>query len=287
MAQANEEDAPQEDTWLLQGMPSKIHGDVVDSDREDNYDDDGTVQWYPVPSRRYTRRELVADGIVLSTGVLLSWIGLILLMTRTSNAGDMATKRTGLAVFCVGFLAMLNFSAAYNLFIWKTEMAPALIFLDATGIFLMIACSYTPICLQAECYRILCAEWTMAAVGIFLQFISQSCGDKPTVQVGSTSSTLLYVAMGWSIMFVWNHVQRCISHWAQVQILFSGCLVSVGIVFQKISRLEFHMAIWHLMVLGTTICLYWVCYKEIAAGFPLGEQRERISSHLTLQRFLH
>lgn len=127
---------------------------------------------------------------------------------------------------------------------------------DYIGIFLLIAGTYTPVCLIAVRggwgWGILTAEWLMAAVGIGMVLGGWSASN--------LVRTILYVAMGWLAVVAAVPVLHRLSTPSLLWMLGGGMLYSVGAVFFILNRPNFWPGkfvahdLWHCMVLGGSAC---------------------------------
>ena len=96
----------------------------------------------------YDRTELLTDGAVHVVGLGFALIGaVVLIVVSLSSTEGLETAAT--LVYAVGLLAMLGFSAAYN--IWPVSPRKwALRRLDHSAIYLFIAATYTPLFAQMQ-----------------------------------------------------------------------------------------------------------------------------------------
>jgi len=125
----------------------------------------GAIRW------NYDRAELIADGIVHGIGVFSGLIAatvLIVLAGVFASAYQVAL----VSVYAAGLLAMLGFSAAYNL--WPVSRRKWLLRrFDHAAIYILIAATYTPIFAKmpdrAFAMSLLAGVWGVAAVGILLK----------------------------------------------------------------------------------------------------------------------
>src|ERR1700743_79322 len=116
----------------------------------------------------YDRAEIIADGVVHGIGVFSGLIAvtvLIVLAAVFASAYEIVT----VSVYAVGLLAMLGFSAAYNL--WPVSRRKWLLRrFDHSAIYVLIAATYTPIFAQLQDHAfamsLLAGVWGVAAVGI-------------------------------------------------------------------------------------------------------------------------
>ena len=204
----------------------------------------GAIRW------NYDRAELIADGIVHGIGVFSGLIAatvLIVLAGVFASAYQVAL----VSVYAAGLLAMLGFSAAYNL--WPVSRRKWLLRrFDHAAIYILIAATYTPIFAKmpdrAFAMSLLAGVWGVAAVGILLKLFFPGRFDR--VSVG------LYLGMGWSGAIAYD---TCLSSLPQLAFWFliaGGLLYSFGVIFHAWQRLRFQNVIWHSFVLLGAACHY-------------------------------
>lgn len=126
--------------------------------------------------------------------------------------------------------------------------------LDHISIYLFIAGTYTPytlITLQGTWgWWLFGINWTLAAIGIIFEFT--------LAKKTRTPSLIIYVVMGWLIVTAINPLKTAMPFSALVMLAVGGFLYTFGILFflfdEKIKH--FH-GIWHLFVLGGSVCQYF------------------------------
>jgi hemolysin III len=204
----------------------------------------GAIRW------NYDRAELIADGIVHGIGV---FCGLIAATALIVLAGVFASayEIVSVSVYAAGLLAMLGFSAAYNL--WPVSRGKWLLRrFDHSAIYILIAATYTPVFAQLQdrvfAMSLLAGVWSVAAVGIVLKLFFPGRFDR--VSVG------LYLAMGWSGLIAYDAGISSLPQLALWFIVAGGLLYSFGIIFHAWRRLRFQNAIWHSFVLLGAACHY-------------------------------
>jgi hemolysin III len=198
----------------------------------------------------YDRAELVADGVVHGIGVFSGIIAgtvLIVLAAVFASAYEVVT----VSVYAAGLLAMLGFSAAYNL--WPVSRRKWILRrFDHSAIYVLIAATYTPIFAQLQdrlfAMSLLAGVWGVAAVGITVKLAFPGRFDR--LSVG------LYLAMGWSGLIAYDAGLSSLPSMTLWFILAGGLLYSFGVIFHAWQRLRFQNAIWHCFVLLGAACHY-------------------------------
>jgi hemolysin III len=198
----------------------------------------------------YDRAELIADGIVHGIGVFGGVVAvtvLIVLAAVFASAYEVVT----VSVYAAGLLAMLGFSAAYNL--WPVSRRKWLLRrFDHSAIYVLIAATYTPIIMQMKdsifAIALLIGVWCVAAVGIMIKLVWPGRFDR--LAVG------LFLAMGWSGFMIYDTVVASLPTLTLWFIAAGGLLYSLGIIFHAWQRLRFQNAIWHSFVLLGAACHY-------------------------------
>ena len=128
--------------------------------------------------------------------------------------------------------------------------------LDHSAIYLLIAGTYTPFlltCLRGTTGWIMFGVvWLFALVGIFI---------KLTTQIRSKwVSAIIYLVMGWLAIFIADDMIDNLSTISLVFLIAGGLFYSFGVIFYVWKRLPYHHAIWHIFVLGGSVCHYVAVY---------------------------
>ena len=191
----------------------------------------------------YTGAEATADGVIHVVGIAAAAAAVAWLI---ASIGPIATtKQTAtLLIYSFGLVGMLVASAAYNL--TRPGRAKALLRrIDHAMIFVMIAGSYTPFALNALGPSLgipLCAAvWSVAAVGIGLQFVSFNHFRRVSLP--------LYLGMGWLLLVVIRSLVAALPGEVLSLLLAGGVVYSLGSLVHTLSRMPFHNVLWHAMVL--------------------------------------
>jgi hemolysin III len=203
----------------------------------------GQIRW------DYGRVEIIADGVVHVTGVLLGLIGAIAIATMTVKLPSV--DMTSIVVYIVGLITMLVLSAAYNL--WPVSPTKWLLRrFDHSAIYLLIAGTYAPFLAQMKSGMVSVGLgigiWSSAAIGMILKLALPGRFDRLAVA--------LYLLLGWSGVVAYEAIASTVPSSSLWLLVIGGMLYSIGIVFHTWRRLPFHNAIWHGFVLLAASCHY-------------------------------
>ena len=198
----------------------------------------------------YDRAELVADAIVHGIGLALGIAGTVVLIAfaaRSRGIGDLPI----VAVYAAGLLAMLGFSAAYNL--WPVSRIKwVLRRFDHSAIYLLIAATYTPFVTRVAnawlAFGLLAGVWAVAVAGIAMKLALPGRFDRISI--------LLYLLLGWSGLLMYQPVIASLPGWTLWLLAAGGLLYSIGVVFHVWESLRFQNAIWHGFVVLAAGCHY-------------------------------
>ncbi len=209
--------------------------------------------------RDYDRAEVTLDAVVHGVGLVLGIVGtavLIAFTLRSPAVGDLPVA----IVYATGLLAMLGFSAAYNL--WPVSRIKWLLRrFDHSAIYLLIAATYTPFIAQMKngllATTLLAGVWTVAAVGVVLKLALPGRFDR--------FSIVLYLALSWSGVAMYEVIAALPA--STLWLLGAGGLLySFGVVFHLWESLRFQNAIWHAFVVLAAACHYTAVIDYLATA---------------------
>ncbi len=150
----------------------------------------------------------------------------------------------GTTFFTCGMLLMYAASTLYHW--WMPGRGKrCLRVLDHISIYVMIAASYTPICIGvvggAVGWTVFGILWGVALGGSVYKIAA--LGRWPRL------SLLLYLVMGWTFVFIAEPVCTRISTPALICLLFEGLFYTSGTYFFAHDSRRFYHGIWHIFVL--------------------------------------
>jgi len=164
-------------------------------------------------------------------------------------------------VYCLGLLAMIGFSAAYNLVPPHRPSKMILRRFDHAAIFIMIAATYTPFAMNrlGAPYGtlILTVIWCSASFGVVMKVLFPRRFE--------VVSIALYLAMGWAIVTVIQPLHASMSATDFWLLIAGGIVYSAGVAFYLIERIPYHKAIWHAFVLVAAVLHFSAIAFEFAS----------------------
>ena len=117
--------------------------------------------------------------------------------------------------------------------------------LDHISIYVMIACSYTPICVGViggwMGWLVFGFQWAAVIGGVFYKIFA--FGKYPKL------SLAIYLTMGWSILLIAPEVYNKLNMTEFIILLSEGVFYSAGTYFFAHDSKRFFHPIWHIFVL--------------------------------------
>ncbi len=204
----------------------------------------------PVDIPLQTQAEEWANSITHGIGAVLSVVGLPILIVIAVARGEMSLL-VGSSIFGGTLIFMYAASTLYHSF-RKPSLKRVLRIVDHIAIYLLIAGTYTPFVLlyfdDGWAWTLLCLEWGIALAGtVFKLFFTGRYG---------VASTIVYIVMGWLAVGVFKPLLMVAPFGCIALMAGGGLFYTVGIVFYAWERLPYNHAIWHLFVLGGSLCHY-------------------------------
>lgn len=198
------------------------------------------------PVFSYDPGEKLADLLIHILGVGFALIGGgILLALTPGQAGAMM----GAALYTAALVAMLGFSAAYNL-------SPAgaardvLRRCDHAAIFIMIAGTFSGIAFARP-------EMDAGSAALIWGLALAGAGAKLVLPHRFEAVALpFYLGLGWLSLAALFPVLPQLPDISVILMVAGGVLYSTGVGFHLWESLRFHNAIWHGLVLAAAVCHY-------------------------------
>lgn len=194
-----------------------------------------------------------AVGLVaslISSGWLIGWV-----LLHRDGASCAAATVYGMALTAMFACSLLYSAAPPNHKAW-------LRLLDHVAIYLLIAGTYTPVCLLviggSSGTALLVVAWSVAALGIVLEIVLRERFQQATI--------VLYLLLGWAVVIEVDQVVARLPSTATVLLVLGGVFYTLGVPAHCCRRLPYHKAIWHGAVLIAAGCHYGMVTLAIGAS---------------------
>ncbi len=206
----------------------------------------------------YTLGEEIAHSITHGIGTGLSIAGLTLLVVLSILHGDVY-QVVSFSVYGATLIILFLASTLYHSF---QQPAVKRVFkvIDHASIFLLIAGTYTPFLLVAIRgawgWTLLVIVWGLAILGVSLKALFIHRFQKLSV--------LAYILMGWLSVVAIKELLENIPLDGLILVAVGGIVYTVGVIFYALKRIRFSHAIWHVFVLGGSVCHYFAVLLYLA-----------------------
>lgn len=173
-----------------------------------------------------------------------------------------------MAIFMGSMILLYGASATYHSVDLTGRSLRVFRKLDHMMIFVLIAGSYTPVCLIVLGgkigYTLLALVWGIAAVGMLVKACWITCPK--------WFSSVIYIAMGWVCVLVFGPLLKTLSAPAFLWLLAGGIIYTVGGVIYALKLPIFNAKhkffgsheVFHLFVMGGSICHFIFMYLYVA-----------------------
>ena len=206
--------------------------------------------------RIQTKLEEQLNALTHGIGAALGIAALVLLIVYVDQ-----TKPWGLfSVVVYGISIVILFLASTFYHAVKGEKRKHYFrIVDHVSIYLLIAGTYTPVLLIALIHSLgWTLFWTVWGIAVFGVVLKLFFTGKFEV-----FSTLLYLVMGWLIIFDFSNVSEALGSNGILWLFAGGLFYTVGIIFYAIQKIPYNHVIWHLFVLGGAICHFFMIFYHV------------------------
>ena len=165
--------------------------------------------------------------------------------------------RVGAVVYAIALVALFGVSGLYHRVRWSDARRRLMQKLDHGTIFVMIAGSYTPVCLMALegwlSWTMLALSWVGATVGFVVAFAGRG-------RFSRILRSALYIALGWGVVIALPQMWSQLSIAELVLIAVGGVLFTIGSVFlltkwpDPFPRVFGYHEVWHALVVAAVAC---------------------------------
>jgi hemolysin III len=209
------------------------------------------------------------SGLTHLAGALLSVVALVLLIYFAVHYGT-AWHVVAFAIFGASLILLYTASSLYHLLLLSERGTKILRRLDHIMIFLLIAGTYTPICLiplrGGWGYSLLVSVWVLAVAGVALKLL--------WLQAPRWLSTGIYLLMGWLIVIAFWPLIQTVPPGGVAWMVTGGLFYTAGAAIYGLKRpnilpgvFGFH-EIFHLLVMAGSFSHFWLMLRYILYTTP-------------------
>lgn len=207
----------------------------------------GLFRW----ERPSTRTEGVLNILTHGIGIGIAIACLTLLCVFAGMRGDAWTV-VSCAIFGLTMITLYFGSTFCHAMIGKKSECFFEVW-DSIAIYALIAGTYTPFLLVnlrgALGWTVFGILWAIVIFGSIMKI--RTPRNQPRWMVG------LYLLMGWAVLAILPAMIRAVPERGLWFILAGACAYTLGVLFYLWRRMKFSHAIWHLFVIGGSICFFF------------------------------
>lgn len=213
--------------------------------------------------KQYIREPV--NGITHGIGAILALVGLILLVYEAASHNSLS-HIVAFSIFGASMVLLYTSSSLYHSLPVKEKTLLWLQKLDHSMIYVLIAGSYTPVCLIALegswKWIIFITVWSLALLGIIKKMVN--------MKTPRWISTLLYLGMGWMAVIMFPTLAEKLPMAFLGWIIAGGLAYSFGAIIYGMEKPNpipewfGHHEIWHLFVLAGTFSHFWAFYSYLS-----------------------
>lgn len=201
-----------------------------------------------VSHHQYSPGEERLNIVSHAIGFVLSLAATVLLVMRAIDIGN-ARVLVGFTIFGASLVFLYAASTTYHS-ATRPALRARLRIIDHASIYVLIAGTYTPFAMVTlhgpVGWWIFGATWGLALVGIILKLFFTGRFH--------VTSTLMYVFMGWIIVFAIKPLMNNLSQTGLLWLVIGGIAYTFGAALYGIKSLKFNHAWFHLLVLVGSVC---------------------------------
>lgn len=191
-----------------------------------------------------------------------------LLLKSYRDTGNFSLTSLSLAIFIISMILLYAASTTYHTLDISPKVNKLLRKIDHMMIFILIAGTYTPVCMvvlgDRTGWMLLALVWSIAVIGITIKACWITCPK--------WFSSVLYIAMGWVCILAFTKIVRALPSTAFGWLLAGGIIYTAGGIIYALKLPIFNSRhqnfgsheIFHLFVMGGSLCHYIMMYQFVA-----------------------
>jgi hemolysin III len=207
----------------------------------------------------YTPGEEIANSVTHGIGAGLAIVGLVILVVLAAVYGN--TWQVISFTIYGSSLIILYFASTLYHSIQRPRAKKLFRTFDHISIYVLIAGTYTPFLVIAVRdtmgWTLLAVVWAMAAAGIIWKIFFLGRFE--------VMATIMYVLMGWMGVIAFRQMLVNVPPLGVTMLFAGGIIYTLGVIFYAWEKLPYNHAVWHLFVLGGSICHFFAVVTLINA----------------------
>jgi len=197
------------------------------------------------------RNEQLWNVLTHFLGFIMSVIGIPFLFFYDSKITGLST--ISVILFSFGLLLVYSSSSIYH-YVLNPKLKKRFQIVDHISIYYLILGSYAPVCLITM--------YNHSGIKIFISVLVLSIIGtlKKLFLTGKYEffSLILYLAIGWLIVFDINSLFNLIDYNAKLLLIIGGLSYTFGTIFYAFDNIKYFHSIWHLFVLTGSASHYFL-----------------------------
>lgn len=212
----------------------------------------------PLIVQGYSQTEEIANSISHGIGLIFGIVGMVLLLVQAMDNHASAVAITSYSLYGGSMILLFLASMLYHAIPYaraKRWLKKA----DHCAIYLLIAGTYTPFLLiglnSPLAKGLLIVIWCLALLGILFKLT--------IAHRFKILSLATYLIMGWLSLIVIYQLAIMLPVGGITLLATGGVVYTLGAIFYACKRIPYNHAIWHVFVLGGSLCHFMAIYLYV------------------------
>lgn len=200
-------------------------------------------------------------------GMMLAVFATIPLLIK-AGISQSGKSFTAMTIFMISMIMLYAASTIYHSVNLTGRALRIFRKMDHMMIFVLIAGSYTPICLIVlggkQGYVLLSIVWSIAIIGMLIKALWITCPK--------WFSSIIYIAMGWVCVFVFRELLQTLPLEAFFWLFLGGIIYTAGGIIYALKLPLFNAKhvnfgsheIFHLFIMAGSVCHFIFMYRFVA-----------------------
>jgi len=202
---------------------------------------------------KYTLGEEIVNAITHGVGAALAIAGLVLLIIKADSAMGVVTG----IIYASIMIVLYVISCIYHSLSFRIKGKKVLRILDHCNIQLMVAGTYTPICLSLLGGAL---GWTMFGIvwAVTVVAVVFNCLNVEKFKVVSIFCNLL---LGWAALFIMKPLVAACPGTGLALLIWGGVVYSIGAILYGLGhKVRYMHSLFHFFVIGGSILHYFMIF---------------------------